>query len=97
MSIFFFTVLWTLWTCITLHVDPVVPAPSAGEALLPHGMILAHTGFQSIDYLSPLSPNHFDYCSFVLSLMRSECEYSTFVLFQDFFGLSGSFVIPYEF
>ena len=46
--------------------------------------------------LMTLSPC-FDYYSFVVSFEIRKCESSTFILFQDCFGCSGSLTFLYEF
>ena len=38
----------------------------------------------------------FYYCSFVVESEVRECDYSSSVFSQDYFGYSGSFVLPYE-
>ena len=44
-----------------------------------------------------LVTNWFDYYSFIVQLEIRKCHASHFVLSQDCFGYSGSFVVPYKF
>ena len=56
--------------------------------------------FYSIDFYAifTLIPHCFDDCSFAIFSKVSESYASRFVFFpQDFFGNSGSFVVPYKF